>query len=179
MTHIYYAELDAAGRVVSVMGITGDAATEPRAHVLLPDWTGWPVPPAQHQVLAYRNGALVWEDPRTLAQMKHDKWAQIKAARAAAEDGGFAWDGSTFDSDMASNLRISGAVQLAQIVGGAFSIGWTLADNSVRTLSAAQMVAVGVAAGQHVAAQRATARALREQIQAATTPQELEAIAWP
>ena len=54
-----------------------------------------------------------------------------------------------------------------------------IADNSVRTLSAAQMVAVGVAAGQHVAAQRATARALREQIQAATTPQELEAIVWP
>jgi len=143
--------------------------------------TPLPLPPKTLSLatLMFANGALAWQDTRTLAQMKHDKWAQIKAARAAAEDGGFAWDGSTFDSDMASNLRISGAVQLAQIVGGAFNIGWTLADNSVRTLSAAQMVAVGVAAGQHVAAQRATARALREQIQAATTPQELEAIAWP
>lgn len=179
MTTIYYAELDAAGRVVSVMGITGDSATEARAHVLLPDWTGWPVPPAPHQVLAYRNGALVWEDPRTLAQMKAHKWAEIKAARAAAEDGGFTWDGSIFDSDMASNLRISGAVQLAQIVGGAFSIDWTLADNSVRTLSAAQMVAVGVAAGQHVATQRAIGRGLRTQINSATTPQDLEVIVWP
>lgn len=112
-----------------------------------------------------------------LSDAKADRWATIKAARAAAEFGGFSWGGSAFDSDALSQSRVMGAVQLAQLDPG-FTIAWTLADNSVRILNAQDMVAVGVALGQHVAVQHEKARALRAQIEAAQTAAEVAAVTW-
>lgn len=109
------------------------------------------------------------------------KWAEIKAARDAAEFGGFVWDGSTFDSDPASQSRIQGAAQLAtlaQMAGEPFAIDWTLADNTVRTLSGADMLAAGVAMGQHVQAAHEAARGLREAIDAAANADALAGVAW-
>ena len=133
--------------------------------------------PGPHHVFDF--AAKQWVDPRSLLQLKADQWVAIKAARDAAEFGGFTWDGSTFDSDLTSQSRIQGAVQLAGLDPANFSLDWTLADNSVRTLSAAQMTAVGAALGVHVAAQHALGRTLRSQIEAATTAAEVDAVAWP
>jgi hypothetical protein len=118
-----------------------------------------------------------WEDPRTLADLKAEKWRNIKANRDAAEHGGFTWDGSVFDSDALSQQRITGAVTLAQM-SPAFTTVWTLANNSTRTLSAADMFAVGMALGTHVATQFLQGQLLREQIDDAATAQEVEAIHW-
>lgn len=118
-----------------------------------------------------------WIDPRTLQDHKDAKWAEIKASRQASEYAGFTWDTSTFDSDSISQSRIQGAVQLAGM-DAAFTIDWTLATNEVRTLSGADMTAVGVALGQHVAAQHAKARALRAQIEAASTAAQVAAVVW-
>lgn len=118
-----------------------------------------------------------WVDLRPLQDLKDDKWLEIKQARSAAEYGGFVWDGSAFDSDAVSQSRIQGAVQLANMEPG-FSVDWTLADNSVRTLSAADMLAVGAALGEHVAAQFSRARAMRSQIAQATSAEELNNIVW-
>lgn len=96
---------------------------------------------------------MSWVDPRTLAQHQADKWTAIKAARDAIEFGGFTWDGSTFDSDPQSQSRIQGAAQLAtlaMIASQAFSVDWTLATNAVRTLTGADMLAVGQAMGVHI-----------------------------
>jgi hypothetical protein len=124
------------------------------------------------------NTSMAWQDLRTLADVKADQWRSIKDARDAAQYGGFAWDGSTFDSDAVSQGRIQGAVQLAGAIGSTFAIDWTLADNTVRTLSAADMLNVGIALGQHVQAQFTKARTLRAQIDAATTAEAVAAIAW-
>ena len=118
-----------------------------------------------------------WEDPRTLADHKAEKWRNIKANRDAAEHGGFTWDGSVFDSDALSQQRITGAVTLAQMLP-AFTTVWTLKDNSTRTLSAADMFAVGVALGTHVSTQFLQGQLLRAQIDEAATAQEVEAIHW-
>lgn len=115
-------------------------------------------------------------DTRTLNDIKTVKWQEIKQARDAAEYAGFVWDGSTFDSDAISQARIQGAVQLAGMVPG-FVIDWTLADNSVRTLSAGDTLAVGIALGQHVGAQFDHARQLRVLIDNAQA-QDLPGIAW-
>ena len=126
--------------------------------------------------------ALAWIDPRTLDQHQADKWTAIKAARDAIEFGGFTWDGSTFDSDPESQSRIQGAAQLAtlaMIASQAFSVDWTLATNAVRTLTGADMLAVGQAMGVHIMTTHATGRALREAIEAATIPEQLESIVWP
>jgi hypothetical protein len=120
-----------------------------------------------------------WEDTRTIEVAREQAWTRIKLARAAAEAADFTWDGSAFQSDKA---RISGAVQmalLAQIASAPFSIDWTLSDNAVRTLSAQDMIAVGVALGQHVAGVFEIGRQLRVQIDAAATNADLAAIGWP
>lgn len=123
-----------------------------------------------------------WVDPRGLDELKAEQWAKIKASRDAEEFGGFEWDGSTFDSDQMSQSRIQGAVQMAQLAldtgNASWSIDWTLQDNTVRTLTAAQMVDVGVTMASHISACHATARALRARLEAASTREEVEAIVW-
>jgi len=118
-----------------------------------------------------------WEDPRTLQDLKDAQWAMIKQARSQSEYAGFMWDGSKFDSDAISQNRITGAVSLA-MMSPEFTIGWTLFDNTVRTLNQTDMLQVGAALGAHVATQFAKGVILREQINAATTSEEVEAVVW-
>ena len=132
-------------------------------------------PPSEHHIFNYTTKQ--WEDPRTLADLKGAQWEMIKQARSAAEYAGFTWDGSTFDSDTLSQNRITGAVTLAQLSPN-FTIHWTLANNSTRTLSQADMIAVGVALGQHVQAQFTKAQGLRVQIEAATSWEQVAAVMW-
>ena len=134
-----------------------------------------PDAPSLHHVFNYTTKQ--WEDPRTLADLKSAQWVTIKRARSAAEYAGFTWDGSTFDSDAISQNRITGAVTLAQLSPN-FTIHWTLANNSTRTLSQADMIAVGVALGQHVQAQFTKAQGLRVQIEAATSWEQVAAVMW-
>lgn len=134
-----------------------------------------PPQPSPHHTFDYTTKQ--WIDPRTLSDLQAAKWAQIKRDRDEAEFGGFTWDGSPFDSDAISQSRIQGAVQLAAMAPG-FTIDWTLANNTARNLSAADLANVGAALGMHVAAQHAKARTLRSQIEAATTVAEVDAVTW-
>jgi hypothetical protein len=138
-----------------------------------------PPTPSIHHVWDWTLAA--WVDPRNLDQLKDAKWAEIRAQRQLAEQGGFTWSGMTFDSDTLSQQRIQGAAVLAlmaQLGSMPWSIDWTLADNSVVTLSAADMIAVGQALGAHVASVHATARALRLEILAAGSAEALAQVAW-
>jgi hypothetical protein len=125
-----------------------------------------PVKPSVHHVFDWT--AKAWVDPRSLQDLKDARWAEVRRERDRAEFGGFSWDGSRFDSDALSQQRITGAVTLA-MMNSAFLISWTLADNTVRTLTAADMIAVGVALGQHVNACQERARVLRREIDGAET----------
>lgn len=138
--------------------------------------TGIPKLPPQ-PYMRWASGA--WFDPRPLDSVKSDKWGEIKKSRDATEHGGFTWDGSVFDSDPVSQSKIIGAVQLANMNPASFLIDWTLQDNTVRALSGANMVAVGQALAVHVNAQHVLGRTLRQQIDAATTVAEVNAISWP
>ena len=129
----------------------------------------------------WRPAARAWVDPRTLEDLRIETWARIKAERERIEFGGFAWDGSRFDSDEISQSRIQGTVMLAQLAtaaGSRFSITWTLADNVRRRMTAGDMIAVGVAMGEHIQSAHDRASTLRELINAATTAEQLEAITW-
>jgi hypothetical protein len=137
----------------------------------------FPVPTRAEHILRFDGAKLVWHDPRTLADHKAAQWELIKQARSQAEYAGFTWDGSTFDSDTLSQNRITGAVTLAQLSPG-FTINWTLADNSTRTLNQADMIATGVALGVHVQTQFAKAQGLRLQIDAASTPGQVAVVVW-
>lgn len=138
-----------------------------------------PPQPTPNHVFDY--SAKQWVDPRTLDEVKAAQWTAIKAARAAHELGGFVWGGSQFDSDQVSQQRIQGAVQLAQLAmaaGQPFEVDWTLADNSTRTLSATDVLQVGMALGGHITAAHTKARALRAAINAATTADAVQTTTW-
>lgn len=147
----------------------------------LSDGTHYELPPQPSPNHTFNWHTKQWEDSRTLADLKVAQWTQIKQARSQAEYAGFTWDGSTFDSDAISQQRINGAVSLALIAmqtAQPYSITWTLADNTLRVLSAGDMVSVGLALGTHVQTTFNKGQQLQQQIEAATTKEEIESISW-
>jgi hypothetical protein len=130
---------------------------------------------------AWSNQEMAWQDLRSLDEKRAAKWAEIKAARDAAEFGGFSVNGWVYDSDAISQSRIQGAVQLAGLAkaaNGPFFINWTLANNSVTSLDTDGMLAVGTALAQHVSSVHNKARNLRMRINGASTPAELDSVSW-
>jgi heterodisulfide reductase subunit A-like polyferredoxin len=123
----------------------------------------------------------------SLAEAQQRRWAEVKVRRDAAIDAGVTVAGiGIFDSDAISRGNINGAVTgalMAQAAAAPFSVSWKLADNSIVTLDAAQMLLVGAAALAHVAAAHARSQVLGAEILAAQSPQEVDAIdtesGWP
>lgn len=139
------------------------------------------VPPRPSENHTFNWVSKQWEDRRTLADRKKQKRAEIVKDRDALEFGGFEWGGYRFDSDQISQQRIQGSAQLAmaaKAAGQPFSIEWTLADNSVVTLDGDQMLAVGLAMGQHIQAAHSKSRMIKQQIDQAQSKEELESITW-
>lgn len=130
---------------------------------------------------AYIGGTKVTSLPE-LETARINKWNNIKTYRDKQEYGGFIWNGSPFDSDPQSQSRIQGGVQLAILAQQAnqpFSITWTLQDNTSRVLNGDDMIAVGQALAAHVQNIHTIGRVLREELNAATTVEEINSIVWP
>lgn len=147
------------------------------------DGTVWRERPAAPQPWSQWDAATkTWIDARTLGEAKAQQWVVVSAGRDATIFGTLTWNGSVFQIDNDSQQRIQGAVMLAQLAQGAglngWTIDWTLADNTVRTLSIADMVAVGLALGSFVQANWNKATTLRAQIEAAQTVDQAAAIVW-
>lgn len=192
---MYFPEIDETGELVCLRSGSNPALmlssvgagnslliVEPPSE---PSWwdaqaLAWVTKPAQPSPWCeWNRAAKAWADPRTLAELRAARWAEIKLARAAAEAAPLAVDGRVFDADADSQRRIAGAVQLAVIAPAGWSLDWTLADNTTATLTAAEVIAVGVALGQQVSAVHAVARLLRTQIESAEDAPEINAITWP
>ena len=122
-----------------------------------------------------------YEEHGTIDMQKAYAWHQLKQKRSAAVYSTFEWDGSLFDADQESQRLIGDAVLnafIAQSMGQNFSIDWTLADNSIRTLSAADLIQVGLALAAHVNSAHKKGRAKREAIKKATNESQLRGIRW-
>jgi hypothetical protein len=70
-----------------------------------------------------------------------------------------------------------GAAQLAYN-DPTITITWTLTDNTQRVFTAAEIVSVSQALGEHLNNVHAKSQLLREQIDAATTKEQVQAIVW-
>jgi len=128
---------------------------------------------------SWSNSAMAWVDERNLEQVRADRWEAVKAARAISEFSPITVDGNTYDADQDSQIKIAGSVQAASLLDTAFSTDWTLADNSVVTLTGPQMIAVGLAVAARTSRLFWQARALRTQIAAAATIEGVLAVVWP
>lgn len=133
-------------------------------------WKSIGVQPSVHHIID--RVEKVWADPRTLDQMKDQKWEQTKSARDLFEFGGFEFESNIYDSDQVSQGRIMGAA-----MAGIDQI-WTLADNTIVDLTAVQLNQLYRALQAHISDAHERGRIAREAIQAATTKEQIEAIVF-
>lgn len=132
------------------------------------EWVDMPPQPSPHHVFDY--DSKEWSDPRTLGQIKIQKWSEIKQQRDTAEYGGFSFLGREFDSDQVSQGRIITAAQLG------VDTDWTLKNNEVVQLSAERLIQLRMALAQHVAAVHEKGRVLRLRINEAKTIDDVQSI---
>ena len=127
---------------------------------------GEPVSP--HHTFDY--SAKQWIDPRSLDEIKAQKWAEIKSQRDQLEFGGFEFEGNTYDSDQVSQGRIMGAA-----IAGVDQT-WTLANNTTVELTALQLQQLYAALQTHIAGVHERGRIARQLIFEAETKEQVEAI---
>lgn len=138
-----------------------------------------PVSPSANHVFNWQTKQ--WQDPRTLQDLKDAQWSAIKQSRDAAELGTFTYNGMVFDGDLNAQRRLAAYISVSKsalAAGEPFSAEFTLADNSLVTLSAQDFVGIELAKVQSVAAVFAHATALRAQIEAASTAAQVAAVVW-
>lgn len=114
----------------------------------------------------------------TLNELKEAKRAEINQARDEAEQGGFEYMGKVFDSDPISCQRISMAAQAMALADDIAKITWTCQDNTTIDLNKTQIAGVVVALAEWSNTCHQKATALKAQIDAAKTAEELEKITW-
>lgn len=139
-------------------------------------WVTIPARPSAAHVWNWTTKA--WEDPRTLADHKTAKITQLKRARDGYIHGGFTWDGSVFDSDTVSQMRLMG-LQNKALRDTAMVESWRLADNTWRSLNATQALQVWDTFEQHLRTGFQTFAVLEAQVLAASTEAEVSAVEWP
>ena len=142
-------------------------------------WQAWPVRPSVHHV--FDRLTKQWIDQRTLADFKAAKWAEIKRHRDTAEFATFTYNGMEFDGDLDAQRRLTAYISISKsaiAAGQPFAAEFILANNQVVMLTAQNFLGIELAKVQAVAAAFAHATALREQIEAATTAAELDAMVW-
>lgn len=125
-------------------------------------------PPSMHHIFDY--AFKQWVDPRTLDEIKAQKWVEIKSQRDQLEFGGFEFDGNIYDSDQVSQGRIIGAA------GAGIDQVWTLADNTTVELSASQLQQLYAALQAHIASVHERGRIARQLLFEAETKDQVEAI---
>ena len=125
-------------------------------------------PPSPHHTFDYV--FKEWIDPRSLDEIKEQKWQKIKKQREILEFGSFVFEGNMYDSDQVSQGRIMGAA-----LAGVEQV-WTLADNTTVKLTAVQLQQLYAAMQAHVASVHEKGRIARTLIEAATTKEEVEAV---
>lgn len=124
--------------------------------------------PSQHHTFDYTTKQ--WIDPRSLDEIKAQKWAEIKSQRDQLEFGGFEFEGNVYDSDQVSQGRIMGAA-----VAG-IDQTWTLANNTTVELTALQLQQLYAALQTHIAGAHERGRTARQLIYEAETKEQVEAI---
>lgn len=141
-------------------------------------------PPQPSPVHVWDFGQSQWVDPRTLDDLKALRWEEMKVLRQQAIEAPLLTAYGVFDADPLSRQNIVNTAQLVQTAAQSLAPGeqptveFTLADNTVATLTASQMVEVALTLASQVQGAYARGRQVRVAIAAATTREELDAVQW-
>lgn len=128
------------------------------------------IQPAPGEGHVFDYSSHTWLDARTLNDVRSAHWNRIKFIRDQLEFGGFEYKGNIYDSDQVSQGRIMGAA----IAG--LDQTWTLANNTTVNLTGDEIKELYAALQMHVSALHERGRLARFNIDAATTPQDIEAV---
>lgn len=152
-----------------------------------PNHSGWMVNEDGSKLIVYHPNdhatlVAVIDDYEALYLEKSAKprlWAEVKALRDAKEAAPAVTPLGLVDSDDKSKTKVLGLVLMALLAkqsGAPFEEEFTMADNAVVMLDADMAILLGMTLGQSVSQIHTNGRALRAQITAATSLDELEAI---
>lgn len=117
----------------------------------------------------------------TLEEVKQRKKSEINEERNRRETAGFLYQGKMFDGDQRSADRIQVASLAAQAsinAGAPFSVTWSVMDNSTVVLDAAGVLGMVSAFAGHGEAIFEQGKALKAQVDACATVEEVNAITW-
>lgn len=134
-----------------------------------------PYPEKPHDVCVWDNHTESWQTP--LDPMREHKWLEIKHLRNIAEQGGFEYDGNIYDSDPISQNRILGAAQWASL-DSSLVLEWMTSENQLVELNAEKIQELAKALGQHIVHCHNTARQKKQEIELASTVEEIQAIEY-
>jgi hypothetical protein len=137
------------------------------------------IPPAPSKYHVYKEATAEWVFSEELfSKLKTEKKQYLSNKRDQEELAGFFAFNKQFDSDEKSIRRINLAVAAADTFGETFSIDWTCSDNSVITLSYEMIKSLPMIMAQYGNTLHVYCRLLKDQVDIATTPEELDAITW-
>lgn len=164
----FYNNAAAHHEYIEVDYFTFEKASRVEGYVDKGEWYAAEGKPSENHIYDYDLKA--WIDPRSIDEIKAQKWAEIKQQRDQLEFDGFAFEGNVYDSDQVSQGRIIGAAS-----AGVDQV-WTLADNTTVALSALQLQQLYAALQSHIASVHERGRIARQLIFDAETKEEVEAI---
>lgn len=121
----------------------------------------------------------VWEDTRTLEDIKSAAHKEIVRRRDAVEYSQFTYSGMVFDGDSNAQRRLAGYVSAAKsaiAAGHTFTKDFTLADNSVVQLTAEDFIGIEMAKLWQVDVAFQEYLEKKARIDSATNLEELESI---
>lgn len=141
----------------------------PKSNMFYQDgWVEMPTQPSPHFIFDYE--VKQWIDPRSLDEIKAQKWTEIKFERDQLEFSGFEFEGNTYDSDQVSQGRIMGAA------AAGVDQTWTLANNTTVELTALQLQQLYAALQVHIASAHERGRITRQLIFDAETKEQVESV---
>lgn len=153
---------------IEVDYFTFEKASRVEGYVDKGEWYAAEGKPSENHIYDY--DLKDWIDPRTLDDLKTQKWNEIKAERDILEFGGFEFEGGVYDSDQVSQARIMGASS------SGIDQTWTLADNTTAELSASQLQQLYAVLQAHIASVHERGRIARQLIYEAETKEQVEEI---
>lgn len=126
----------------------------------------------------WSDDAADWVLLPTLDGLRARRWAALREQRNNLEVSPLQVDGMLFDVDERAVARIGLALKEAELTPG-WSEPWTLADDSISTITAPVLMRVLLALAARSRRLHRAGRALRQQLAEATTAADIEAVTWP
>ena len=113
---------------------------------------------------------------KTLEQVKQEKIAELKAERDSKEVEPITYNGNSYDYDDKARERINAAIIALDVQGADASIDWTTADNADVKVTANDLRMVIAAVAVRSNALHTAYRKAKEQVEATSTAEEVEAV---